>query len=81
MTITKEEAQRIIRMKVEKAGYTFEPLYTRYHEFPGKWTGYSYEALPGTCGHPAVEVEVWDNDSLFPGQVHVTDPTVTICLP
>ena len=78
---TKEEAHRIIKMKVEGAGYTFAPLYTSYHEFPGKWMGYSYESLPGTCGHPAVTVEVWDIDSLFPGQVHVTAPTVTICLP
>jgi hypothetical protein len=66
-----EEAQRIIRMKVEQAGFTHCSVYTRYYPANKKFMGFSYETIPETMGHPAVTVEVWDIDSLFPGEVHV----------
>ena len=80
-TIGIEEAQRIIRMKVEQAGYTHCSVYTRYDPANKKFMGFSYETIRGarrghggttwTVNHPAVTVEVWDIDSLFPGEVHV----------
>ena len=71
MTIPKNEAQRIIQMKVEKAKLTFCPIYTKYYPEQKKWMGFSFESIKGTAGHPALTVEIFDGDSLFPFEVHV----------